>query len=218
MKGFLARFWIGFLPKEVLVALNLSTSLRHAMVALALFGLPLFAQQQQQSPGQSTGDPVADAARKAREQKKKEADKPKKVYTDDDLNHYVPATPSSEQKTGAAEGKPSSKEGEAKNGAPAEPDKNAEQQWRKRFREAYGKLAQLEKELDIMQREENKAQVQYYSDPQKAMEEQYTRKEINDKNTKIAAKKDEITQQKQHISDMEDDLRKSGGDPGWARP
>jgi hypothetical protein len=37
------------------------------------------------------------------------------------------------------------------------------------------------------------------------------------KTSKIDAKKKEIEQLKQSFSDLEDDLRKSGGDPGWAR-
>ena len=68
-----------------------------------------------------------------------------------------------------------------------------------------------------MQREAQKAQVQYYKDPQKALAEQHTRKDVNEKDTKIEAKKQEIAQMKQHIADMEDELRKSGGDSGWAR-
>ena len=60
--------------------------------------------------------------------------------------------------------------------------------------------------------------MQYYSDPQKALAEQYTRKDINEHDAKIAAKKKEIEQIKQRIADMEDALRKSGGDPGWAAP
>ncbi len=60
--------------------------------------------------------------------------------------------------------------------------------------------------------------MQYYSDPQKALAEQYTRKDINDKDAKIAAKKKEVDQIKGRISDMEEALRKSGGDPGWAAP
>ncbi len=60
--------------------------------------------------------------------------------------------------------------------------------------------------------------MQYYNDPQKALAEQYTRKDISDKDAKIAAKQKEIDQLKQKISDMEDALRKSGGDPGWAAP
>src|SRR5689334_10668030 len=41
--------------------------------------------QQQNSQQSGTGDPVADAARKAQE-KKKDAPKPKKVYTEDDIS------------------------------------------------------------------------------------------------------------------------------------
>src|ERR1700682_2976835 len=58
--------------------------------ALCLAGLSAAAQQQGSSQ-QQTGDPVADAARKAREMKKKDAAKPKRVYTDDDLKRSAPA-------------------------------------------------------------------------------------------------------------------------------
>jgi predicted nucleic acid-binding Zn-ribbon protein len=68
-----------------------------------------------------------------------------------------------------------------------------------------------------LQREAEKADLQYYNDPQKAMQEQYTRAEINEKNEKIAARKKEIADLKQQLSDMEDQLRASGGDSGWAR-
>ncbi|MEQ1474125.1 MAG: hypothetical protein ABLQ96_09900, partial [Candidatus Acidiferrum sp.] len=68
-----------------------------------------------------------------------------------------------------------------------------------------------------LQRETQKAQIQYYPDPQKAMNEQYTRKDINDKDAKIEAKRQEIAQLKQGVTDLEDALRKAGGNPGWAR-
>jgi hypothetical protein len=195
-----------------------------AVMALALTALPSPAQQQQDPSQQSTGDPVADAARKAREQKKKDTPKPKKVYTDDDVNHL---TSGSAPASGDAKASATTEEGAAKNrdaqgkdaaGKDSEPAESPETKWRKEFREAYANLDRAQKELDILQREDNKAQVQYYSDPQKALAEQYTRKDINEKDAKIAAKKKEIDQIKQRISDMEEALRKSGGDPGWAAP
>jgi hypothetical protein len=200
-----------------------------ALMALALTALPSPAQQQQQDSQQSTGDPVADAARKAREQKKKDTAKPKRVYTDDDVNHLVSG---SAPASGDADASATTEEGAAKNpdaqgkgsqgkgaaGKTTEPEEGPETKWRRQFKDAYTNLYRAQKELDVLQREDNKAQVQYYSDPQKALAEQYTRNDINDKDAKIAAKKKEIDQLKQQISGMEEALRKSGGDPGWAAP
>jgi len=49
------------------------------------------------------------------------------------------------------------------------------------------------------------------------MNEQLTRKDINDHNAKVEEKQKQIAQLKQQLDDMEDALRRSGGDPGWAR-
>ena len=193
------------------------------LAALTFTAFPSSAAPQDPAQ-QSTGDPVADAARKAREQKKKDTAKPKHVYTDEDVNHSTLGGASTSTDRNAA---PSPDGGAAKNpdtpgkdaaGKTPEPEESPEVRWRKQFKEAYANLDRAEKELDILQRENNKAQVQYYSDPQKAMAEQYTRKDINDRDAKIAAKKKEVDQIKQRISDMEEALRKSGGDPGWAAP
>jgi chromosome segregation ATPase len=179
------------------------------LAGLSLAALPVLAQQQ-------SGDPVADAARRSREQKKA-APKPKKVYTDDDVK---PAAASSEARAaagaGGAQATQDTGQGAAAAGAGTGKD-DAETTWRKRFADQRGKIAAAEKELDILQREAEKAQVQYYNDPQKALMEQNTRKEINEKNGKIDQKKQDIANLKQQLSDMEDELRKSGGDPGWAR-
>jgi len=184
--------------------------------ALCLAGLSAAAQQ--------TGDPVADAARKAREMKKKDAAKPKKVYTDDDLKRSVPApeaAPASApaNATGTEAAKTAQVAGDAaKSGdATKTEDPNSEAAWRKRFQAQRDKIAKAEKELDILGRELEKAQLEYYPDPQKALKEQYDRGDINKKSAKIDAKQREIDQLRQGLADLEDQLRKSGGDPGWAR-
>src|SRR5713101_5801843 len=196
--------------------------------ALCLAGLSAAAQQQG-SAQQQTGDAVADAARKARETKK-DAPKPKKVYTDDDVKKSAPeprAAPTSAP--GDASGKvadttpqaagAATKTGDASKteDATKTEDPNSEAAWRKRFQAQRGKIAKAEKELDILGRELEKAQVEYYPDPQKAMRQQNNRADINEKTAKIAAKKQEIAQLKQGLDDLEDQLRKSGGDSGWAR-
>ena len=180
-----------------------------------------------QSSSQQTGDPVADAARKAREEKqKKDAQKPKKVYTDDDIRPATPDKPEIQNASAAgattsgteaaASGTQAADTKKPEDAAPKE-DPNGEKAWRRRFSEQHRKIADTEKELDILQRELQKSSVQYYADPTKAMNEQNNRAEINDKTTKIEAKKKELAQLRQQLDDMEAELRKAGGDPGWAR-
>jgi hypothetical protein len=194
--------------------------------AMGLVGLSAAARPQDSSQ-QQTGDAVADAARKAREAKK-DAPKPKKVITDDDLKTSGPRSdvaPASApvDATGAttpagqAAGGPAKAGEAAKTGEEPKEDPNSEKAWRARFKDAHDKIAKAEKELDILGRELEKAQVAYYPDPQKAMKQQNSRDDIKEKQEKIDAKKRELDQLRQGLDDMESQLRKSGGDPGWAR-
>jgi len=162
------------------------------------------AQQQQES--------LADAARKAQAQKKTST-KPVKVITDDNLDDIKgkinvvgtePAPPDKETDANAEK-------------KPAPADAKDEGYWRKRFADARQKLADDSKELDILQREYNLLQQQYFSDPNTAMQNQYNRKDLTDKKQKIDEKTAAVAADKQAISDLEDELRKSGGDAGWAR-
>jgi len=197
-------------------------------VGLSMGALGSYALDQS---SQQTGDPVADAARKAREEKeKKNAQKSKKVYTDDDIKPASPDKPAVQNATAGGatsgtEGAAASAAGTNATGARGaqkgegeeKEDPNSEKAWRRRFTEQHRKIADVEKEIDILQRELQKSSVAYYADPTKAMNEQNNRAEINDKNGKIEAKKKELAQLRQQLDDMEADLRKSGGDPGWAR-
>jgi len=178
------------------------------------FSAPAFAQQDQSQ--QQSGDSVADAARKAREQQKAQP-KPKKVFTDDDVKPATPADKAATPAPAAQPGDQAQASSEPAAGGEKGEGKDAATMWKKKFADQRAKIATAEKELDVLQREEQKAEVQYYPDPQKALQEQYSRQEINDKLAKIDAKKDDIAKLKQQLEDMEDELRKAGGDPGWAR-
>ncbi len=192
------------------------------VTALCLAGLQAAARQQGSSQ-QQTGDPVADAARKARETKK-DAPKPKKIYTDDDVKKSAPEqpaapTPAPGDVSGTTAAKTPQAGGDAANSEDSTKteDPNGEKAWRKRFQAHRDKIAKTERELDILGRELEKAQVEYYPDPTKALTEQNNRAEINGKTAKIEAKKKELDQLRQGMEDLEDQLKKSGGDPGWAR-
>ena len=155
-------------------------------------------------------DPLVAAARRAREEKKDQT-KPAKVFTNDNL----PTTGgvSAVGETSAAAG------GDGKavvQDSPASLDAQ-EKMWRERFSKLRHKLEQDQQELDVMQRELGVLDVQYYNNPVKAMQQDLTRSDINKKTADIEAKKAQTEADKQAISDAEDELRKAGGDSGWAR-
>jgi len=186
---------------------------RIALVTVLAAGSALAARAQQDSSQQPAVDPVAEAAKKARAEQKAEP-KPKKVYTNDDFA-------SSSKPAATTDSSVQTEKKDAAAGADADKDKKedakGEEYWKKRFATTREKLAGAERELDVLQRELDKNEVQYYPDPQKAMMQQFNRSEINEKRAKIDAKQKEVEALKQQLSDMEDDLRKAGGDPGWAR-
>lgn len=155
-------------------------------------------------------DPIVEAARRAREQKK-DATKPAKVFDNDNIGgkggvSYVG------QPSAAPAG-----DGTAPEDAAGKAPPNDEKTWRDRFSQLRHKLAEDQAELDIMQRELGELDVQFYPDPVKGMQQGLTRSDINDKTAKIEAKKKQIEADNQALSNAEDELRKSGGDPGWAR-
>jgi chromosome segregation ATPase len=163
---------------------------------------------------------VADAARKAQAEKKT-GPKAKMTIDNDNLgtltgtiNVVGEAPAPSEDQTKKAEG-----EKTPKTAAPGEkqPVKD-EAYWRDKFAAANKKLADDQHELDIMQREFNLKQQQFYIDPNASLKQEYSRQDINDSKTKIDEKKAAVEQDKTDISNLEDELRQAGGDPGWATP
>jgi len=152
-------------------------------------------------------DSLAAASRKAKAQRK-ETPKPTKVFTNDNL----PAEGGISTVGGAPSSEPSSDATSAK----ATSGSN-EKAWRDRFAQLRHKLEQDQDALAIQQRELGDLSVQHYDDPNEALRQGYTRSDINQKTADIDAKKKEVEADQQAIEDAEDELRKSGGDPGWSR-
>jgi hypothetical protein len=210
--------------------MNATRNLFAALVSALLLSPPLLVARPPQ-------ESVADAARKAQASKKPAA-KTAIVITNDDLDTIKGTVsvvgeiqaPLVDQNTAAPDkaktptaddqSKPAAADDKTKAG-PAD-DKSSpakdETYWKKAFANARKKLADDTHELDVLQREYNLKQQQYYSDPNTAMKEQFTRQDLTDTKTKIDDKTAAIAQDKQAISDLEDALRQAGGEPGWANP
>ena len=188
------------------------------LAVTALLALPtnLWSQQKDSQPpvqgqaqaGPAPQDSLAEAARKAREQKK-EAPKNSKTFTNDNLPTEGGISTVGD-KTAAASNETT---------APAGASQTAsdEKTWRSKFASLRHKLEQDQANLEVMQRELGQLNLQFYSDPTKNMQQELTRSDINNKVADIDKMKSQIEADQQAISDAEDELRRSGGDPGWAR-
>jgi cell division protein FtsB len=129
----------------------------------------------------------------------------------EDLELNRPADSGSGKKKveGTAAGGPGAKD--------AAKEEKGETYWRKRFADMRYKIGIVETERDILQRELNVLLLEYDPNPEKAMRENVTRKAINDHRKAIEDKQKEIEALHQGLSDLEDELRRAGGYPGWSR-
>lgn len=170
-----------------------------AIVTLAVCAV--FAPTVLSQDGQNAS--VADAARRAREQKKASA-KSEKVWTNDNLK-AAPATPQPAEPSGAAstrEAKPEDVDQEPAR-APAEsssptPAKKPQENTKLKaeLSEAKQQLADAEKDLDLLQRDWDLRRDQYYSNPDFR----------SDKSGKAAldAMEQQITEQRQKVQELKD--------------
>lgn len=193
--------------------MNIKTLITLALSSTMLCAPIYLAARQDQSQGQES---VADAARRAQADKKT-APQAKMTIDNDNLGtltgtiSVVGEGPAPTEGDAKKTDEKATKEGEK----PAPKD---EAYWRNRFTAANKKLTDDQHELDIMQREYNLKQEQFYTDPMAALKQEYSRQDLNDSKAKIDEKTATVEQDKTDISTLEDDLRKAGGDPGWATP
>jgi hypothetical protein len=213
--------------------------MRKALIGLAALSaliLPAASRAQQQDPapqpapqntsqaapptnssGAAPQQSVADAARKAKEQKTDAQAAPKtpRVFDNDNIPTQGGISSVGSSHSGGSDDSDKTSSGDTKaNGGLSGKD---EKGWRDLFAKLRKKQEQDEAELEIDQRELGVDNVQFYTDPVKGMQQGLTRSDINDKTAKIDEVKRRIEADKQAISDAEEQLRAAGGDSGWSR-
>jgi hypothetical protein len=180
-------------------------------VCLLLAGLVCSADEQPPGPQES----LAELARRTRAENAKR--KAAKVYTNEDIPRGTggisvvggptlpakPATPGASPHPSPSAGPPS---------APSSTSKKEQH-----FREEMGKLkAQLElhqRELAVLQQQENLNQLQYYPNPYDTLQQEYSRSDINKRAQAIEEKKQQIAEDEKAIADLEEQYRREGGNP-----
>lgn len=166
-----------------------------------------YAQQNSDSSSTSLGD----IARQLKAQKAKEP-KPVMVITNDNI--YRSKDDSSGFNAGTPAKKPVDKAPEVSSGSAQNHD---EKYYRTRLGELQSQLETHQRELSALQQKLGQNQMQYYPDPNKTLQQEYSRGDIDKLTAEIDAKKQQVTDDEKAIDDLHDQLRREGGDPGWLR-
>ena len=181
-----------------------------------------------QQPGASDNS-LGDLARKVRAHKSKET-KPARVITNDNIaapspesGVLAPALAAGQNPSEKKPEKPGGKaaaEAKEKGDTHPTPDTgegHSEKYYRGRMSELQANLDMHKRELSVLQQKLNLDQTQYYNDPQKTLEQEYSRGDINKLTQGVDAKKQQIADDEKAINDLRDQLRRESGDPGWLR-
>ena len=97
------------------------------------------------------------------------------------------------------------------------PETQDEAYYRKKAGELRSRLGTHQRELSVLQQKQGQNEMQYSSDPNKTLQQEYSRSDINKANDSIAKKQQEILADQQAIQDLEAQLGREGHPPGWLR-
>jgi hypothetical protein len=181
--------------------------------ALMLVSAIAWTLPSQETDAQATS--LGNIARRLRAQRADAAKNPGKIFTNDDLSLR---TATESLGTTSTPAHPAQVQPEV---CPAVKSTPAEAHGEKYYREEKAKIdAALEihnRELTVLQQKASQTGMQYYSDPNKTLQQEFTRSDINKLNDQIERKKQQIAADGKALDDLRDQLRREGGDPGWLR-
>ena len=185
---------------------------------LALLAAALAPAQEQPSSRQTVS--LGDLARQQRAQRMKVMqERSVRIWTNDNL----PARPASGGGGVSVAGQISSAPVAAESGTAsgeAASGGHDEKYYRQRMAELRGNLETHQRQLSVLQQKQGQAQLQYYGDPQKTLEQGSTptfNSDVNKLQQDIEKKRQEIAADEKAIEDLQDQLRREGHPPGWLR-
>lgn len=148
---------------------------------------------------------LGDLARKQRAEQAQAAEPPARVYT----NENLPGGTDSVSIVGPPEAE----------AAPAQAvpggelhRKHGEQYDRAQMSELQQRLDTHQRELEVLEQKLGENQVQYYANPSEALEQQHSREDISRITDAIGQKKQQVEADQRAIADLEDEVRRQGGD------
>ncbi len=169
----------------------------------------------QNAPSSSNPLPsLGELARKLRQEREAQGTKAVKVYTNDTIPQHgglalTVATPKSSP-SGTSKSKPAAQTSK----------KHGEAYFQKRAKRIRSDLNLHERELAVLKQQLAQAQITYYPNPQKTLQEESGpgfQSSANKLRQEIQSKEAQIAADHKAMQELEQQLQREGGDPGWIR-
>ena len=161
---------------------------------------------------------LGETARRLKAERKKVKQKPVAVFTNDDIPSrgllgIATVNPGESPKVkgqAAARTVPSA--------TPAE--ERGKNYFRSKAEKIHSRMDLHQRQLAILKQQLGLASMQYYPDPQKTLEQESTpafQTDVNKLRTKISNAEKAISEDQKALEDLQTELRREGGDPGWVQ-
>ncbi len=173
----------------------------------------------------SSSQSLADLARQAKAQRAKSHEKPK-VYTNEDVEalpplpmsttDVPPGEPTAQSTTGNKAGNDALKTRPAEAGS----EQHGEEYFRARMGKLEERLELDQREVNVFQQTLGQNQMLYYPDPVEGLLQSSgpsAMSDIHRQQDLIGKKQADVAADQAAIDDLQDELRREGGDPGWLR-
>lgn len=186
------------------------------VIALAALGLSSAAFCRPQSDEVTS---LGTIARELRAKRAQEKQKPVKVYTNDSLRELPTPQTGTKPAEPAKAGK-SATERPAPTSAAHPPEKYGEKYFRSRADKIRSRLKLHRSQLAVLEQQLSLASTEYYPDPQKTLQQESTpdfHGKVNKLWAEIEKTKRQISADQKAMDDLEQELRRHSGDPGWLR-
>ena len=157
-------------------------------------------------------------ARQLREERAQEKRRAVRVFTNDDLRARSAPQEELTKATGPAKAKEPSQPASAP--PPAAGEEYGEKYFRSKAEAIRSRLELHQRQLAVLEQQWGLTSTEYYPNPQKTLQEESTptfHADTRKLQAKIEEAKRQIADDQKAMVDLEDTLRRKGGDPGWIR-
>jgi predicted RNase H-like nuclease (RuvC/YqgF family) len=183
-----------------------------------LVGLILVVSSPARGQESTTVPSLGEVARQLKAERAKEKQKPVAVFTNDNLpSRGSIGIASVSLENGAKEREQAKGESVAQ---AAESAEHGKEYFRSKADKLRSRMKFQQRQLAVLKQQLGLAKMQYYPDPQKTLEQESTpafQTDVDKLRTKIANAEKAVDDDQKAMDDLQQELRREGGDPGWIR-